>query len=248
MGRPVVTNIVAMHNDWGAECWPMPQLEVHLTIHGRAIRSTEERRIIPPYERCEVWSAWRRGWADGRTLLLGVRRCCAPKSSGVKKASRWVDKLRDPAAARGGRGRPECVRAAQVLTAGQWSPDRHAGDHRRSPRLSLKRAQVDEWRAEVMPEDKLAAVRELQDDLRLVGMVGDGIENIGAGRRRYRDRHGLAGTDVAVGPPMVSRWPTTTCSTLGLGERAVDVSATACPSPSTRLAADRLSPVAAICL
>jgi cation-transporting P-type ATPase C len=77
VGRPVVTNIVAMHKDWQPE--QVLAYAASSEIHSRhplaeaVIRSTEERHIsIPPHEECEVLvGLGMRTWADGRTLLLG---------------------------------------------------------------------------------------------------------------------------------------------------------------------------------
>ena len=114
VGRPVVTNIVAMHKDWEPE--QVLAYAASSEIHSRhplaeaVIRSTEERRIsIPPHEECEVLvGLGMRTWADGRTLLLGSPSLLrAEKVKVSKKASDWVDKLqppgRDAVAARGGR-------------------------------------------------------------------------------------------------------------------------------------------------
>ena len=154
VGRPVVTNIVAMHKDWQPE--QVLAYAASSEIHSRhplaeaVIRSTEERHIsIPPHEECEVLvGLGMRTWADGRTLLLGSPSLLrAEKVKVSKKASEWVDKLRRQAetplllAVDGtlvglislrDEVRPE---AAEVLTAvaGQRdSPHRHA--HRRSSR------------------------------------------------------------------------------------------------------------------
>ncbi|MEO6794924.1 MAG: HAD-IC family P-type ATPase, partial [Mycobacterium sp.] len=77
IGRPVVTNIVAIHKDWLPE--QVLAYAASSELHSRhplaeaVIRSTEERHIsIPPHEECEVLVGLGiRTWADGRTLLLG---------------------------------------------------------------------------------------------------------------------------------------------------------------------------------
>ena len=77
VGRPVVTNIIALHDDWQPE--QVLAYAASSELHSRhplaeaVIRSTEERRItIPPHEECEVLvGLGMRTWADGRTLLLG---------------------------------------------------------------------------------------------------------------------------------------------------------------------------------
>ncbi len=101
VGRPVVTNIVAMHKDWEPE--QVLAYAASSEIHSRhplaeaVIRSTEERRIsIPPHEECEVLvGLGMRTRADGRTLLLGSPSLLrAEKVKVSKKASDWVDKLR----------------------------------------------------------------------------------------------------------------------------------------------------------
>ena len=59
VGRPVVTNIIALHDDWQPE--QVLAYAASSELHSRhplaeaVIRSTEERRItIPPHEECEV--------------------------------------------------------------------------------------------------------------------------------------------------------------------------------------------------
>ncbi|OOK82081.1 heavy metal translocating P-type ATPase family protein [Mycobacterium kansasii] len=101
VGRPVVTNIIAMHKDWEPE--QVLAYAASSEIHSRhplaeaVIRSTEERRIsIPPHEECEVLvGLGMRTWADGRTLLLGSPSLLQSENVKVsKKASEWVDRLR----------------------------------------------------------------------------------------------------------------------------------------------------------
>ena len=222
VGRPVVTNIVAMHKDWEPE--QVLAYAASSEIHSRhplaeaVIRSTEERHIsIPPHEECEVLvGLGMRTWADGRTLLLGSPSLLrAEKVRVSKKASEWVDKLRRQAEtplllAVDGKlvglislrdeVRPEAAKVLKELRAnGIRRIVMLTGDHPEIAQVVADELGIDEWRAEVMPEDKLEVVRELQGDGFVVGMVGDGINDAPAlAAADIGIAMGLAGTGVAV--------------------------------------------------
>lgn len=222
VGRPVVTNIIALHKDWQPE--QVLAYAASSEIHSRhplaeaVIRSTEERHItIPPHEECEVLvGLGMRTWADGRTLLLGSPGLLrAEKVRVSKKASEWVERLRRQAEtplllAVDGKlvglislrdeVRPEACAVLEKLRAnGIRRIVMLTGDHPDIAEVVAGELGIDEWRAEVMPEDKLAAVRDLQDEGYTVGMVGDGINDAPAlAAADIGIAMGLAGTDVAV--------------------------------------------------
>jgi cation-transporting P-type ATPase C len=222
VGRPVVTNIIAIHKDWQPE--QVLAYAASSELHSRhplaeaVIRSTEERRIIiPPHEECEVLvGLGMRTWADGRTLLLGSPSLLRSENVRVsKKAADWVDKLRRQAETPlllavdgtlvGLISLRDEVRheAPGVLKKLRTNGIRRivmlTGDHPEIAKVVAGELGIDEWRAEVLPEDKLEVVRQLQEDGYVVGMVGDGINDAPAlAAANIGIAMGLAGTDVAV--------------------------------------------------
>ncbi len=222
VGRPVVTNIIALHNDWQPE--QVLAYAASSELHSRhplaeaVIRSTEERRItIPPHEECEVLvGLGMRTWADGRTLLLGSPSLLRSEKVKVsKKAADWVGKLRRQAetplllAVDGtlvglislcDEVRPEAPEVLKRLRAnGIRRVVMLTGDHPDIAKVVAGELGIDEWRAEVLPEDKLEVVRRLQEEGYIVGMVGDGINDAPAlAAADIGIAMGLAGTDVAV--------------------------------------------------
>ncbi|MBY4380993.1 cation-translocating P-type ATPase [Rhodococcus fascians] len=222
VGRPVVTNVVSFQDDWEPE--QVLAYAASSEIHSRhplaeaVIRSTEERHIvIPPHEECEVIvGLGMRTVADGRTLLLGSPSLLRSEDVAVSEdAQQWVSRLQDEAETPlllavdgvlvGLISLRDEVRtnASAVLNAlradGVERIIMLTGDHPKTAAAVAAELGITEWRAEVMPDEKLEAVRELQDAGYLVAMVGDGTNDAPAlAVADIGIAMGLAGTDVAV--------------------------------------------------
>lgn len=221
-GRPVVTNVVSFDDGWQPE--QVLAYAASSEIHSRhplaeaVIRSTEERHIvIPPHEECEVLvGLGMRTRADGRTLLLGSPALLESEGVAVSDdATAWVDRLRVRAEtplllAVDGRLiglislrdeiRPEALSVlADLRRVGVGRILMLTGDHPVTAAAVAAELGIEEWRAEVLPEDKLAAVRALKDEGHVVAMVGDGINDAPAlAAADVGIAMGLGGTDVAV--------------------------------------------------
>ncbi|WP_461038167.1 heavy metal translocating P-type ATPase [Streptomyces mayteni] len=76
--------------------------------------------------------------------------------------------------------KPTSAEAVRRLRALGLTPILLTGDNERVARAVAAEAGIDEVIAEVLPEDKVAVVRRLQDEGRTVAMVGDGVNDAAA--------------------------------------------------------------------
>ena len=74
-----------------------------------------------------------------------------------------------------------------------------SGDNQRAVSFIAKQVGIDEARGDLLPEDKVSAVKLLRDKHEVVGMVGDGVNDAPAmATATVGIAMGVAGTDAAI--------------------------------------------------
>jgi len=209
LGRPVVTNVVSFDDGWTPE--QVLAYAASSEIHSRhplaqaVIRSTEERHIeIPPHEECEVLlGQGMRVLKDGRTLLIGSRELLRQQGVSVsRRAHDWVRRLQRAT-------ETPLLLAVDGVLVGLVSlrdtvrPDARpvllTGDHPDTAAAVAAELGIEEFRAQVLPEEKQDVVRALRAEGYTVAMVGDGTNDAPAlALADIGIAMGVAGTDVAV--------------------------------------------------
>jgi Cu+-exporting ATPase len=94
--------------------------------------------------------------------------------------------------------KPTSAEAIEQLRALGLTPVLLTGDNERAARSVAASVAIDEVFAEVLPEDKVAVIRRLQDEGRVVAMVGDGVNDAAALAQADLGLAMGTGTDVAI--------------------------------------------------
>jgi cation-transporting P-type ATPase C len=154
--------------------------------------------------------------ADGRTLLLGSPSLLEREDVAVcGEADAWVQRLRRQAetplllAVDGelvglislrDEVRPEAAEVlARLRASGVQRIVMLTGDHADTAQAVAAELGITEWKANALPEDKLALVRTLHDEGYTVAVVGDGVNDAPAlATADIGVAMGAMGTDVAI--------------------------------------------------
>jgi len=219
IGMPRVTDVIPLDGS------PQELLSLAAAIESRSEhplaeavvrRAREEGLEVPAVEEFEsLTGLGARAVVGGRVYYIGSRRLCtrlglspdgiAETLSRLEGAGKTVVLVADRARILGvlavaDQLRPEAGEAvAELRRAGVRRLVMLTGDNEGTARAVAAQAGMDEYRAGLLPEDKVGAVRELREKYGRTAMVGDGVNDAPAmAAADIGIAMGAAGTDVAL--------------------------------------------------
>jgi Cd2+/Zn2+-exporting ATPase len=216
-GEPVVTNVVALDGDESRLLAVAAALE-SMSEHplGEAIvRHAEEQGLdLPEVTGFQsITGAGVSGEVDGATTYVGSPRLCrelgvaeatSAKAECLQSEGRTVvcvtaEERALGLIALGDQLRPEATHAIADLHAMGIRVAMLTGDNRETAEAIAAEAGIDDVRANLTPEEKIAAVVELEDEHEAVAVIGDGINDAPAlAQATVGIAMGTAGTDAAI--------------------------------------------------
>lgn len=174
---------------------------------GLTVTAAEDTRTVP--------GRGLEGRAAGRTVWLGSDRFAAEKGFGEAIPADLRDRIEGAGATLVAVGdetgllgvlelrdriRPDAKRMiAKLHEQGVRTIVMLTGDNERTARAVAAEVGIDEVRAELLPEDKVAAIEELVARHDMVAMIGDGVNDAPAmARAHYGIAMGAVGSDAAI--------------------------------------------------
>ena len=220
IGRPQVTDVVVLNSAQRGELLSLAAAIESRSEHPLADaivrKAKEEGLAVPGVVEFEAMTGLgARARVNGELYYIGSRRLFQELSVPLTEAERELSRLENEGKTavmvgneRGILGviavadqlRPEAVEAVKGLRrAGIKSVVMLTGDNEGTARAIAECAGVDEYKAQLLPEDKVEAVKQFRLKYGKVAMVGDGVNDAPAmATADVGIAMGAAGTDVAM--------------------------------------------------
>lgn len=220
IGRPEVTSILTFNGAQEDEVLDLAGSLESRSSHPLAAAILRKARehgtpcTLPLAEFHEAAGLGVSARVDNQPCIVGSPRGLSEQGINVSTAAGTIDRFEDEGrtVVLVGRGavlvgliaiadevRPGAVDAVQRLSRSGVRTVMLTGDNERSARAIAARVGVDEYRAQLLPTEKVTVVRELKEEHGTVAMVGDGINDAPA--MAVSDvgiAMGAAGTDIAI--------------------------------------------------
>ncbi len=216
-GKPALTGVMSLDVSESELLQLAASVEKGSEHHiGRAIVSGSKGAALSSVDEVQVFAGGGiRGLVEGRHILVGNRRLFAENHISVPDpVEAWMQE-------RENRGETPVLVASDCVTIGSLSiadtlreeaADAVAGlkragkrvimltgDNPRTARATADKLGLDDFRAQLLPEDKVKAIQELRASGAFVAMVGDGINDTPAlAESDLGIAMGAAGTDAAI--------------------------------------------------
>ena len=220
LGQPFVTDIIPLNGHSPADVLRIAAaLEArseHPLAEAVVSRAQEEGIDISPAQHLEaVPGKGAKGQVEGQPFFIGSLRLFEEMGVEVREAREEVERLQREGKTIILLGQEEHVCGVLAVadavrpSAAEVVQHLHnhcrmktvmlTGDNEGTARAIAQQVGVDEWRAQLLPEDKVRAIRELQQRYGSVAMVGDGVNDAPAlATATVGIAMGAAGTDTAL--------------------------------------------------
>ncbi|HSL93381.1 MAG TPA: cation-translocating P-type ATPase [Bacillota bacterium] len=216
-GRPALTGLTAIGISEQELLRMAASVEKGSEHHiGRAIVAGSKATALAPVEDVEVYAGGGiRGLVGGQSVLVGNRRLFGENKIAVPNSlEEWMQERENQGetpvlvacdgATVGSLSiadtlRPEAAEAVAGLQRAGKRVIMLTGDNPRTARATAEKLRLDDFRAQLLPEDKVKAIQELRASGAFVAMVGDGINDTPAlAESDLGIAMGAAGTDAAI--------------------------------------------------